>query len=100
MRLTGTLLAAAVVLLASTDNLTATASKATVKKDGVYADLYRVEDGVVTGKMRIPLGEIEQYEDTDFKQLTKKLGANDEEERAAVRVPKGFDSLFKGLDRF
>ncbi|KAE9046518.1 hypothetical protein PR003_g1773 [Phytophthora rubi] len=99
MRLTATLLAAAVVLLASNDNLAVTASKATTRQDGLYAELYRVEDGVVTDKMRVPLGEVEQYKESDFKQLKKKLGAN-EEERAAVRLPRGMDSLFKGFERF
>ncbi|KAE8992826.1 hypothetical protein PR001_g20840 [Phytophthora rubi] len=99
MRLTATLLAAAIVLLASNDTLSVTASKATTKQDGLYAELYRVEDGVVADKMRVPLGEVEQYKESDFKQLEKKLGAN-EEERAAVRLPRGVVSLIKGFGRF
>ncbi|KAE9339411.1 hypothetical protein PF008_g11586 [Phytophthora fragariae] len=67
MRLTATLLAAAIVLLASNDTLSVTASKATTKQDGLYAELYRVEDGVVADKMRVPLGEVEQYKESDFK---------------------------------
>ncbi|KAE8998013.1 hypothetical protein PR003_g21230 [Phytophthora rubi] len=39
MRLTATLLAAAIVLLASNDTLSVTASKATTKQDGLYAEL-------------------------------------------------------------
>ncbi|KAE9339412.1 hypothetical protein PF008_g11586 [Phytophthora fragariae] len=79
MRLTATLLAAAIVLLASNDTLSVTASKATTKQDGLYAELYRVEDGVVADKMRVPLGEVEQYKESDF---------------------KGVVSLIKGFGRF
>ncbi|KAJ8524292.1 hypothetical protein ON010_g16826 [Phytophthora cinnamomi] len=86
MRLMGTLLAAAVVLIASSDNLAVTASKTTTKKDGLYADLYRVQDGAVTDKMRVPLGDVDQYQKSDFKQLKKKLGTS-EEERAAHGLP-------------
>ncbi|KAG6576278.1 uncharacterized protein IUM83_17755 [Phytophthora cinnamomi] len=99
MRLMGTLLAAAVVLIASSDNLAVTASKTTTKKDGLYADLYRVQDGAVTDKMRVPLGDVDQYQKSDFKQLKKKLGTS-EEERAAVRLPVGFDSLLRNFERF
>ncbi|EGZ20361.1 hypothetical protein PHYSODRAFT_328480 [Phytophthora sojae] len=79
MRLTETLLAVAVVLLASSDNFAVTASKATTTQDGLYADLYHVEDGAVTDKMHVPLGKVEQYKESDFKQLKGKLGADDEE---------------------
>ncbi|KAG1699172.1 hypothetical protein DVH05_014089 [Phytophthora capsici] len=100
MRVTQTLLAIAVVLFASSDNLT-TASKATtsskVQKDGLYAEIYNIEDGVVTKKMRVPLGDVEQYSDTDFEQLKSTLTT---EERAAVHLPFGVDSFFKGLGGF
>ncbi|KAE8889811.1 hypothetical protein PF005_g12659 [Phytophthora fragariae] len=49
--------------------------------------------------MRVPLGEVEQYKESDFKQLEKKLGAN-EEERVAIHLPRGINSLINGLERF
>eukprot|EP00644_Phytophthora_capsici_P019714 jgi/Phyca11/133792/e_gw1.752.2.1 len=100
MRVTQTLFAIAVVLFATTDNLT-TASKATTsskaQKDGLYAEIYNVEDGVVTKRMRVPLGDVEQYSETDFKQLKSTLTT---EERAAVHLPFGVDTLLKLLEKF
>lgn len=91
-------MAAAVVLFVSSDNL-ATATKASTAKNGLYAELYSVEDGVVTDKMRVPLGDVDQYKPSDFKKMEKTLKTN-QEERAAVRLPRGFDTLVKGFERF
>ncbi|KAG7392995.1 hypothetical protein PHYPSEUDO_013483 [Phytophthora pseudosyringae] len=99
MRLTESLLAIAVVLVASTDNLAAASTATTTAQDGLYAELYNVEAGVVTKKMRVPLGDIEQYTDSDFKQLKQTL-TKTQEERAAVRLPRGFNTFFSGLERF
>ncbi|POM58140.1 Hypothetical protein PHPALM_37260 [Phytophthora palmivora] len=97
MRLTATLLAIAVVLLTSSDKFAA-ASKATTTKNGFYAEFYNVENGVVTDKMRVPLGDGNQYKQSDFKELKKSL--TNQEERAAVHLPRGFNSLFKGFEKF
>ncbi|ETI51242.1 hypothetical protein F442_05487 [Phytophthora nicotianae P10297] len=97
MHLTKTLLAIAIVLVASSDKL-ATASKKTTAQNGLYADIYNVEDGIATTKMRVPLGDVNQYKKSDFKNLKKTL--TNQEERAAVHLPKGFNSLFSGLERF
>ncbi|KAL3661018.1 hypothetical protein V7S43_014034 [Phytophthora oleae] len=99
MRVTETLLAIAVILVASSDDLV-TASKAatsTNTQDGLYAEIFNVEDGVVTKKMRVPLGDVEQYTNSDFEQLKSTLSS---EERAAVHLPRGFDTFLKGLEKF
>ncbi|KAG2774775.1 hypothetical protein PC129_g24328 [Phytophthora cactorum] len=98
MRFTETLLAIVIVLVASSDNIAA-ASKKITAQNGLYAELYNVEDGVVTNKMRVPLGDVNQYKKSDFKTVKKTLETN-QEERAAVRLPSGFNSLFSGLERF
>ncbi|EEY64658.1 uncharacterized protein PITG_16084 [Phytophthora infestans T30-4] len=98
MRLTETLLAIAIVLVASS-NVVAAASKKTPAKNGLYAELYNVEDGVITNKMRVPLGNAKQYQQSDFKSLKTTLETN-KEERAAVHLPRGFNSLISGLERF
>ncbi|KAL3661022.1 hypothetical protein V7S43_014038 [Phytophthora oleae] len=99
MHLTKPLFAIAAVLIASSDNLV-TASKAatsTNTQDGLYAEIFNVKDGVVTKKMRVPLGDVEQYTATDFEQLESAFSS---EERAAVTLPRGFDTFFKYLGKF
>ncbi|ETL95264.1 hypothetical protein L917_06909 [Phytophthora nicotianae] len=95
MRLVEILLAIAIVLAASTDAVSATPKRTT--HNGFYADLYNVEDGAVTNKLRVPLGDANQYKKSDFKALKKTLN---QEERAAVFFPRGFNSLIKGFERF
>ncbi|GMF29629.1 unnamed protein product [Phytophthora lilii] len=101
MRLIGTLLATAVILLASSENLVAAK---TTQAPGLYAELYSVKDGVVTDKMRVPLGDADQYKNSEVKQL-KNVGVNDQEERAAASLPALFTKgplhgLFKGFGSF
>ncbi|EEY62170.1 uncharacterized protein PITG_14065 [Phytophthora infestans T30-4] len=96
MRITDPLLVIAIALIASCDRTTAV-SKAATTQNGFYAELYNVEDGVVTNKMRVPLGDVKDYKKTDLKAFKE---AFNQEERAAVMLPKGITSLFKGIKRF
>eukprot|EP00644_Phytophthora_capsici_P017921 jgi/Phyca11/126240/e_gw1.62.246.1 len=97
MHLTKTLLAITAIFLASSDNLTAATKATPATQDGLYAEIYNVEDGVVTKKMRVPLGDVEEYTESDFEQLKNTLSA---EERAAVFLPTGFDTFYTGLGKF
>ncbi|GMF29631.1 unnamed protein product [Phytophthora lilii] len=68
MRLINTLLATAVILLASSESL-----------------VDAVKDGIVLDKMRAPLGDAEQYETFNGNKLDS-VGTNDQEERKAPRM--------------
>ncbi|OWZ18211.1 hypothetical protein PHMEG_0007740 [Phytophthora megakarya] len=96
MRLTVTLLGIFVVFFASYDNLAVASIKNT--KNGFYADLYNIEDGVVTDKMLVPLGKVVDYKPSDIKKLKSSLTS--QEERAAVYLPRGVDTFLKGLSKF
>ncbi|POM58155.1 Hypothetical protein PHPALM_37241 [Phytophthora palmivora] len=77
MRLIETIAAMAAILLVSCDNVTAdTKSKAGAK---LYAEIYRVENGSVTEKVRVPLGDVDQYKQSDLKTLKKSIRASEEE---------------------
>ncbi|GMF38050.1 unnamed protein product [Phytophthora lilii] len=82
MRFSNTLLATAVILLASSDSLI---DAKTTQASGLYADLYCVKDGIVLDKMRAPLGDAEQYETFNGNKLDS-VGTNDQEERKAPRM--------------
>ncbi|KAG7392992.1 hypothetical protein PHYPSEUDO_013480 [Phytophthora pseudosyringae] len=92
MRLNAILLATAVALLASSDDLVAANTKT-----GLYAGISNVQDGEVLDKMRVPLGGSKS---PDLKQRN-----TDQEERAAVHLPAilrngPIHGLFKRIGKF
>ncbi|OWZ01905.1 hypothetical protein PHMEG_00026633 [Phytophthora megakarya] len=76
MRLIVTLVTMTAMLLAGCDNVVAHKSNTSPK---LYAEVYRVENGDVTGKVKVPLGNVDQYKESDLKKVEKSLKAQNEE---------------------